>query len=489
MCLAFVTIKRDQVNYFDASIGSLLSGLDDKERRVFSLNVLFANTNPDVHPSWGQLWMDRLIDSVSSYNVSEKDFQRLRALEESHNWYEKGVHDYTYVLDQCYLTRAPYIGIFEDDIIFADGWLAKTLRALHDIEDQLKARNWLYLRLFYTETALSWTSDDFAYRHMSFIFLVAMIASCGALLLIRRTLPSTRRHLDIATITVICTITVPAFTGLVFMIGKYNITPMRGVVEMNKYGCCTQAMIFPRDQVPNLVNFLRDRNGGQTDSLIEEYADAEDLRRFALAPPQVQHVGIRSSRDNLEINTRTSPAAIPGYNIVDIEWEVQVTAGGPTVNVTGTVEEVYAHLKTINPDFETEFPPIDHKNSIEARAADYSVSSYFCQGRWAGCSWSRIQQGISYLDGVPGRPSNGPGPGNCGRVSCSYNSAIYWCNDKLTRRDWGVKNTYQYTLDGFYDIASGASFIGQTCLIGTDTTSGQVFYADNWNVIVRGDSC
>lgn len=91
MCLAFVTIKRDQVNYFDASIGSLLSGLDDKERRVFSLNVLFANTNPDVHPSWGQLWMDRLVDSVSSYNVSEKAFQRLRALEESHNWYEKGV--------------------------------------------------------------------------------------------------------------------------------------------------------------------------------------------------------------------------------------------------------------------------------------------------------------------------------------------------------------------------------------------------------------
>jgi hypothetical protein len=52
--------------------------------------------------------------------------------------------DYTYILDQCYLTRAPYIGIFEDDIIFADGWLAKTLRALHDIEDQLKARNWLF---------------------------------------------------------------------------------------------------------------------------------------------------------------------------------------------------------------------------------------------------------------------------------------------------------------------------------------------------------
>jgi hypothetical protein len=50
MCLAFVTVKRDYVNYFDASIGSLLSGLDDKERRVFSVSVLFANTNPEMLP-------------------------------------------------------------------------------------------------------------------------------------------------------------------------------------------------------------------------------------------------------------------------------------------------------------------------------------------------------------------------------------------------------------------------------------------------------
>ncbi|KAB8074372.1 hypothetical protein BDV29DRAFT_124239 [Aspergillus leporis] len=176
---------------------------------------------------------------------------------------------------------------------------------------------------------------------------------------------------------------------------------------------------------------------------------------------------------------KASQSVIPGYNIVDIEWEVQVTAGGPTVNVTGTIEEVYAHLKTLNPDFENEFPPADHNDAIKARGAAYTVSNYFCQGRWPGCSWGRIQEGIRYLNGVPGRPSNGPGPGNCGRVSCSYNSAIWWCND----------NNYQYTLNSFYDIASGASVVGQNCLIGTDTTSGQVFYTDNWNVIVRADSC
>lgn len=41
---------------------------------------------------------------------------------------------------------------------------------------------------------------------------------------------------------------------------------------------------------------------------------------------------------------------------------------------------------------------------------------------WGRCSTNRVQQGIYYLGDVPG-------PGSCGRVSCSYNAAIYWCND------------------------------------------------------------
>jgi hypothetical protein len=36
---------------------------------------------------------------------------------------------------------------------------------------------------------------------------------------------------------------------------------------------------------------------------------------------------------------------------------------------------------------------------------------------------------VRYLRRVQGRPRNGPRPGNCGRVSCSYKSAIWWCND------------------------------------------------------------
>lgn len=42
---------------------------------------------------------------------------------------------------------------------------------------------------------------------------------------------------------------------------------------------------------------------------------------------------------------------------------------------------------------------------------------------------SYIWEGIYYLDTFDGQPKSDPGPGMCGRVSCSYNSAIYWCNN------------------------------------------------------------
>ncbi|KAL6240152.1 hypothetical protein BDW75DRAFT_197106 [Aspergillus navahoensis] len=90
------------------------------------------------------------------------------------------------------------------------------------------------------------------------------------------------------------------------MVGKYNVMPLQGAVEMNKYGCCTQGLIYPRCRIPYLIAFLQERKSGQMDSLIEEYADQRGLKRFAYAPPQLQHVEIRSSRDNLEINTRST---------------------------------------------------------------------------------------------------------------------------------------------------------------------------------------
>lgn len=99
--------------------------------------------------------------------------------------------------------------------------------------------------------------------------------------------------------------------------------------------------------------------------------------------------------------------------------------------LNGTVQEIYAELIEINPTYDLDFA---------ARVTEASTSNDDGTPRlrkrldvtcniYSKALRTRIQEGITYLRGVSGRPTNGPGPGNCGRVSCSYNAAIWWCND------------------------------------------------------------
>ncbi|KKK20494.1 hypothetical protein ARAM_001115 [Aspergillus rambellii] len=145
-------------------------------------------------------------------------------------------------------------------------------------------------------------------------------------------------------------------------------------------------------------------------------------------------------------------------------WEVEVTPGGETVVLNGTIEEVHDELIKLNPKWDEDFPV--KKRDLPKRT-DFSSSDYSCQGRWEACSSSYIYQGIEYLRKVKGRPGNGAGPGNCGRDS----------KGKL--------------LESFGSIADGAEKILDKCTYGAmlQWTSGQVFHETNWNVIVRKDDC
>lgn len=91
VCVAIVTVRRHLDDYFEASVGSLLEGLDERERSKLYLSILFADTEPRVHPSWGQKWIERLTDSATTYNVSDEQLKHLQNLEREKNFYEKGV--------------------------------------------------------------------------------------------------------------------------------------------------------------------------------------------------------------------------------------------------------------------------------------------------------------------------------------------------------------------------------------------------------------
>lgn len=346
LCAAFTTVRRehpDAARYFSDSVGSMLEGLSPQERAAVNVSVLFANADgPALHPDFGAPWLSALVDHAAGYEgMSAAEIAELRHMEQSEDFQRKGVFDYIYALERCHReTRAPFIAVFEDDIVFAADWLARTLLGLQRLATtpSEKGPGWLYLRLFYSETYMVWDAEaDWWYGHLFFTFALVSITSAAVLVLLRLLMrlrgggsgaathhPGRRSflhlRLDMPTITVLSLIVAPAFTALAFMAGKYNL-PMyalrggssalgsmlrdghdgrlqrdAGVVPMDRQACCSQALVFDRARVPELVAYLRGRGRGQTDLMIEDYCNEKPLRRFALGEQAVQHLGVRSSR-------------------------------------------------------------------------------------------------------------------------------------------------------------------------------------------------
>lgn len=65
--------------------------------------------------------------------------------------------------------------------------------------------------------------------------------------------------------------------------------------------------------------------------------------------------------------------------------------------------------------------------SLQKKGSDFSQSQYTCNGDDIGYAGNTfITQGVDYLRGVKGKPVNGAR--QCGRVSCEWHAAIWWCN-------------------------------------------------------------
>ncbi|KAL2826231.1 hypothetical protein BDW59DRAFT_171895 [Aspergillus cavernicola] len=175
-----------------------------------------------------------------------------------------------------------------------------------------------------------------------------------------------------------------------------------------------------------------------------------------------------------------------GYGLHIPEWDVEITPGGERVTLNGTVEEVREELLRLNPRWNDDFLeglPDESEHSTLVKRTDFYGAKYVC-GRWSGARHNPIVDGIKYLRGISGRPGAGPGPGNCGRVSCSYDSAIWWCNDSPKSKQ----------LRSYGSIADGAQYVVQHCTITPSGSSfssvtGQAFHKTDWNVIVRGANC
>ncbi|KAL4971664.1 hypothetical protein BDW66DRAFT_145681 [Aspergillus desertorum] len=318
ICVGVVTVKRPLEQKISTTVASILDNLSEKERATLTVHVLFALTSPTEHPDYNQPWLPNVVDRILTYDQFDVKFSTLRRLEEKKDIKRKSLIDYHLSLKSCYEdTQAPWIMMLEDDVVAQRGWYNHTLQSVKTIQSWRESgliKNWLYVRLFYTEKFLGWNDENWLLYTACSVGIVIMVAvSC---IQARRSIRPLQGTLSNTFIGVVCFGCVPLLIILYFLAGRVTMLPMKpGIHLMNAHGCCSQALMFPRENVPALLDYMEKARYARplaVDSVIERMADANDLDRLAIVPSQMQHVGAASYKEEKKQYQLKGPHPVQG---------------------------------------------------------------------------------------------------------------------------------------------------------------------------------
>lgn len=96
------------------------------------------------------------------------------------------------------------------------------------------------------------------------------------------------------------------------------------------------------------------------------------------------------------------------YSIEPMQWEVPAFPDGPPLKMNGTIQEVIAQLREINPHLDES---IAAGHDTLHKRTDFTGATFHCH-TYHNSGWkSKVEDGITYLRKVGGVPSRTPGPG------------------------------------------------------------------------------
>ena len=302
LCIGVTTVARPKEQYIRGTIGSLLQGLSDDQRREIHLILFIANTEPHTHPIYGERWIENLPDTVLGYEeVQEDQLVKLKHWETAKDYAAKSLFDYVYLLDYCYRTKSPYIAMIEDDVLAVDGWFLRVAAAVNKVTSN--GDDWLYIRMFYTEIFLGWNQEEWP-TYLGWCFLAFLLLT-GILITIRTFSPRLRKDLSNPTIAVIALICLPLCIMLYFLAGRVSMQPPKtGVHRMDNFGCCSQGLLYPREVIPVVRSHLEHGGTMFVDTVVEDAARQENLARWAIVPSLLQHVGAHSSKATIDADDK-----------------------------------------------------------------------------------------------------------------------------------------------------------------------------------------
>ncbi|KAI0123741.1 hypothetical protein BJ170DRAFT_712920 [Xylariales sp. AK1849] len=170
----------------------------------------------------------------------------------------------------------------------------------------------------------------------------------------------------------------------------------------------------------------------------------------------------------------------------NITWRGNITEAGPVMNFTGTsLQDIEHKISQRERGFVWNTTWFATSRQIdEHKKRDHS--DFICNVGGQGYAGEPyILEGVEYLQNIPGGCHQEPGPQVCSRVSCSYNAAIWCCNDN----DHDIWVPCHTLGDYAFEIRQKCMTMVHQDADSRWTVQGQWFDSENWNVIVGRDDC
>jgi hypothetical protein len=136
ICIGIGSVSRHGFSYLKETIGSVLEGLDERERRAIYVVVFLAHSNQTQHEDYGQPWLRNMVDSLPTYPQDADTMDLIRKLERDNDYpahARKQKIDYSVLLSECAKVNPKYTMTLEDDVVALDGWFHRALSALQTV--------------------------------------------------------------------------------------------------------------------------------------------------------------------------------------------------------------------------------------------------------------------------------------------------------------------------------------------------------------------
>lgn len=151
--------------------------------------------------------------------------------------------------------------------------------------------------------------------------------------------------------------------------------------------------------------------------------------------------------------TESVSGTVGNYSIVPVHWRGQINKDGPETTITGpSYEHIYHYLlkhapHTIKPVNATAKQQVKKRDdgypSVSTRTAlswiqPHSISQFTLCNRlqFGYFNWPKAgAEASNYLHHLTGECTLNDRKDTCGRVSCSWNSGVFYCND-ATHSQW-----------------------------------------------------